>query len=56
MALLRVSNDANSDFPKQDPAQRHRLILNGLDAITVRCKTRDPGIYKKGPTNDRGSG
>lgn len=42
MTLLRVSNDANSDFPKQDPAHHHSLILSGLDAIAIRCKTGDP--------------
>lgn len=33
------------DFPRQDPAQHHRLILSGLDAITIRRETVDPGIY-----------
>lgn len=33
------------DFPKQDPAQHHRLILSGLDAIAIRRECVDPGIY-----------
>lgn len=33
------------DFPKQDPTQHHRLIVSGLDTITVRQETIDPGIY-----------
>lgn len=33
------------DFPKQDPAQHHRLILSGLDAIATRRECVDPGIY-----------
>lgn len=35
------------DFPKQDPAQHHRLILSGLHAIAIRRQTVDPGINKE---------
>jgi len=35
------------DFPKQDPAQHHRLIVSGLDTITVRRETIDPGVYRE---------
>ncbi len=35
------------DFPKQDPAQHHRLVVSGLDTITVRRETIDPGVYRE---------
>ncbi|WP_075289289.1 FAD-dependent oxidoreductase [Pararhizobium arenae] len=35
------------DFPKQDPAQHHRLIVSGLYTITVRRETIDPGVYRE---------
>lgn len=35
------------DFPKQDPAQHHRLVVSGLDTITVRHETIDPGVYRE---------
>ncbi|AGS25982.1 fumarate reductase/succinate dehydrogenase flavoprotein-like protein (plasmid) [Rhizobium etli bv. mimosae str. Mim1] len=35
------------DFPKQDPAQHHRLVVGGLDAITVRQEAVDPGVYRE---------
>ncbi|WP_040143261.1 FAD-dependent oxidoreductase [Rhizobium etli] len=35
------------DFPKQDPAQHHRLVVSGLDAITVRLEAVNPGVYRE---------
>ena len=35
------------DFPKQDPAQHHRLIVSGLDTISVRRQAVDPGVYRE---------
>ncbi|MDQ0322017.1 succinate dehydrogenase/fumarate reductase flavoprotein subunit [Pararhizobium capsulatum DSM 1112] len=35
------------DFPKQDPGQHHRLVVGGLDTITVRQETIDPGAYRE---------
>ncbi|MDQ0564102.1 succinate dehydrogenase/fumarate reductase flavoprotein subunit [Rhizobium mesoamericanum] len=35
------------DFPNQDPAQHHRLVLSGLDEIAIRREPVDPGIYKE---------
>ncbi|WP_244497213.1 FAD-binding protein [Ensifer sp. Root558] len=35
------------DYPTQNPAQHHRLILSGLDHIAVRHEAVDPGVYKQ---------
>ena len=35
------------DFPRQDPAQHHRLVISGLDRMTVRKEKIDPGIYRE---------
>ncbi|MBD9498159.1 FAD-dependent oxidoreductase [Ensifer adhaerens] len=35
------------DYPTQNPAQHHRLILSGLDHISVRHEAVDPGVYKQ---------
>ncbi|KQV40842.1 MULTISPECIES: FAD-binding protein [unclassified Rhizobium] len=35
------------DFPKQDPDQHHRLVVAGLDTITIRQETVDPGVYRE---------
>ncbi len=33
------------DFPQQDPGQHHRLVISGLDTISVRPEQIDPGFY-----------
>ena len=35
------------DFPKQDPEQHHRLVIAGLDTMTIRRETIDPGVYRE---------
>ncbi|MDK4743014.1 FAD-binding protein [Rhizobium sp. CNPSo 3464] len=35
------------DFPTQDPAQHHRLVVSGLDTITVRQVAVDPGVFRE---------
>ncbi|WP_276119956.1 FAD-binding protein [Pararhizobium qamdonense] len=35
------------DFPEQDAAQHHRLIISGLDKLTIRKETIDPGVYRE---------
>jgi hypothetical protein len=35
------------DFPKQDPSQHHRLVVSGLNDITVRQDAVDPGTYRE---------
>ncbi|AVA23729.1 fumarate reductase/succinate dehydrogenase flavoprotein-like protein (plasmid) [Rhizobium sp. NXC24] len=35
------------DFPKQDPAQHHRLVVSGLDTTTVRQEAVGPGVYRE---------
>lgn len=35
------------DFPGQDPEQHHRLIVSGLDAITIRPGVIDPGVFSE---------
>ncbi|MCL6709464.1 FAD-binding protein [Pseudomonas sp. R2.Fl] len=35
------------DFPKQDPAQHHRLVVSGLRPITVRPEAVEPDTYRE---------
>ncbi|MFK3777494.1 FAD-dependent oxidoreductase [Agrobacterium sp. NPDC089420] len=35
------------DFPNQDPAQHFRLVLSGLDDVTIRREAVITGIYKE---------
>ncbi|MDR6758123.1 hypothetical protein J2Y48_003421 [Mycoplana sp. BE70] len=49
-ALLRTETRGmhrRDDFPTHDPAQHHRLIVSGVDTITVRQETIDPGVYRE---------
>lgn len=35
------------DFPKQDLAQRHRLIVSGLDTLSVRTEALEPSTFRE---------
>ncbi|WP_411036010.1 FAD-dependent oxidoreductase [Shinella sp. BYT-45] len=35
------------DFPRQDPAQHHRLVVSGLNAIAIRPEPVDPAAYRE---------